>query len=257
MRDYQRDFSLHSRNVHDIDRRRLKAQTIIRVLSELLGPALADATVLDVGASTGAITAALGEHVREVIGLDIDEHAIAIARERYASPGSTFQVGDAMQLEVESSSVDVVLCAHVYEHVPDPTRMMGEIRRVLKPGGWCYFSAGNRLAIDEPHYHLPLLSIVPKWLAHPYLRLSGRGQHYYEEHQTLWGLRRLVAAFRVVDYTRPLIAEPERYGTAYMLTPGSLKQRLALFVIDRVPWLCPGFIWLLQKPACAGDGAQT
>ena len=172
------------------------------MLRERLGPALAEAVLLDVGASTGTIAASLAEHVRTVIGLDIDAHAIAAARERWARPNCAFRLGDAMHLDLADASVDVVLCAHVYEHVPDPQRMMREIARVLKPGGWCYFTAGNRLAIMEPHYRLPFLSIVPKWLAHRYLRLAGRGTHYYEEHLGWWGLRRLVADFRCVDYTR-------------------------------------------------------
>ncbi len=248
-RDYQRDFSLHSANVHDFARRRRKALTIARVLADWLGEGLAAAQLLDVGASTGAITAELASHVRHAVGVDIDEHAIAIAREKFASPRCEFRTGDAMDIAAEDASVDIVLCAHVYEHVPDPNVMMAEIARVLKPGGVCYFSAGNRLAVDEPHYHLPFLSVVPKWLAHPYLRLAGRGSHYYEEHRTLWGLRRLVAGFEVTDYTRRLIAEPERFGTDYMVPPGSTKQRLALAVTDTAMWLCPGYVWLLRRPA--------
>ena len=250
-RGYQRDFSLHSTNVHDVAGRQRKAATIAAVLRERLGPTLADAVLLDVGASTGTIAASLAEHVRAVIGLDIDAHAIAAARERWTRPNCEFRLGDAMHLDLADASIDVVLCVHVYEHVPDPQRMMREIARVLKPGGWCYFTAGNRLAIMEPHYRLPFLSIVPKWLAHHYLRLAGRGTHYYEEHLGWWGLRRLVADFERVDYTRALIAEPDRYGTAYMIPPHSWRQRVGLAVVDWLPWLCPGYVWLLGKPGDA------
>ena len=69
--------------------------------------------------------------------------------------------------------------------------MMEEIRRVLTPGGVCYFAAGNRLTLMEPHYHLPLLSILPKTIGHIYVRLAGKANSYYETHLIIWGLRRL------------------------------------------------------------------
>jgi SAM-dependent methyltransferase len=40
------------------------------------------------------------------------------------------------QLPFASESFDVVLCNHVLEHVPDDRRALGELHRVLNPGGW-------------------------------------------------------------------------------------------------------------------------
>ena len=119
---------------------------------------------------------------------------------------------------------------------------------MLKPGGVCYFSAGNRYAWREPHYQLPLLSVVPKFLAHLYLRALGRGSYYYEEHMSYFGLRRLVARFEVLDYTVRLIDHPSRYATDYMFVPGSLRQRAAHWLAHSLPCLCPGYVWVLRKP---------
>jgi SAM-dependent methyltransferase len=44
-------------------------------------------------------------------------------------------VGDARDMPFSNSSMDVVLITQVLEHVPDPVAVIGEIRRVLKPGG--------------------------------------------------------------------------------------------------------------------------
>ncbi len=44
---------------------------------------------------------------------------------------------DITSIPFESDSVDVVLCNHVLEHIPDDRKAMREVRRVLKPGGWC------------------------------------------------------------------------------------------------------------------------
>jgi SAM-dependent methyltransferase len=82
-------------------------------------------------------------------------------------------VADALHLPFADDSLDVVICSHVYEHVPEPVQMFREIHRVLCMGGVCYFSAGNRLMWNEPHYNLPLLSVLPRPLAHLYIRLAG------------------------------------------------------------------------------------
>ncbi len=43
---------------------------------------------------------------------------------------------DLQSLDVEDASVDVVLCNHVLEHVPDDARALRELRRILRPAGW-------------------------------------------------------------------------------------------------------------------------
>lgn len=43
---------------------------------------------------------------------------------------------DIQDIPFEESSFDVVICNHVYEHVPDDKKAMAEIYRILKPGGF-------------------------------------------------------------------------------------------------------------------------
>jgi ubiquinone/menaquinone biosynthesis C-methylase UbiE len=43
---------------------------------------------------------------------------------------------DIMAIPFPDHSFDVVLCNHVLEHVPDDRKAIGELLRVLKPGGW-------------------------------------------------------------------------------------------------------------------------
>lgn len=151
-------------------------------------------------------------------------------------------------MALPDASFDVVVCSHVYKHVPDAARLMKEIRRVLKPGGVCYFAAGNRLAWNEPHYNLPLLSVTPRWLAHRFIRLAGKADFYHEQHLIWWGLQQRVRGFERHDYTARIAADPARYAASYLLPPGSLKTTVARAVLRFVPWLCPGYIWLLRKP---------
>jgi SAM-dependent methyltransferase len=136
----------------------------------------------------------------------------------------------------------------VYEHVPDATRLLSEIYRVLRPGGVCFFSAGNRLALIEPHYRLPLLSVVPKFVAHWYLRLLHRGDYYYEKHLTYWGLKKLVSQFELRDYTSRVTDDPVRFDATDVLLPGSAKQKIAQVLLSIAYWACPTYLWILKKP---------
>ena len=251
-RAYQSNFSeLYPEAAADRASRLRKARTMVAVLSDHFGgpDALRATRVLDVGAAGGVIDAVLAVACGQVTGIDIDAGAIAEAKKERSRPNLEFRIGDAMALEAADASVDVVICAHVYEHVPDPARLMSEIFRVLRPGGVCYFAAGNRYQPIEPHYRLPLLSVVPAWMANLYLRALGRGERYYERHLSYWGLRRLVRAFTVRDYTQRMIEAPARFEADYMLPPGSFKHRVARVAARwAYPWM-PTYIWLLEKRA--------
>lgn len=245
-RHYQYDFSKLMPSMYDVAGRRRKAETMLRVLEDALGDTRG-LRLLDVGASTGIITEFLSHHFAWVVGADIDRAAIEHAGRSFSRPNLQFLLGDSMLLPFEKASFDVVVCAQVYEHVPDPSRMMAEIRRVLSPGGACYFAAGNRIHLIEPHYSLPLLSLLPRPLAHRYLRLCRRGSSYHEQFFSYWGLRALTRGFARQDYTLKVIDEPERYRTDYMVGSGT-RRRVAALVARHAYWAMPGYIWLLRKP---------
>lgn len=247
-RSYQHGFSALSTSMFDEPKRLRKAETMEAVLRDhYRDRSLNELDVLDIGASTGIISHHLAQFFHSVTGIDIDAAAIAYATQHYQRNNLKFQCDDAMQLSFEANRFDVVICAQIYEHVPCAIRMMAEIERVLKPGGICYFSAGNRLRWREPHYKLPLLSVIPKPLADRYMRLAGKGDEYYELHRTYGGLKRLTDAFHRIDYTARMIRQPEHFKIAYMVAPGSRKQKLALCLLRYAYWLFPNYVWLLQK----------
>jgi len=246
-RGYQYDFSINSPYVYDLENRERKARTMTAVLSDYLPDSLSQYDLLNVGGSAGIIDNYLADHLHKVTSIDIDEQAIRHAQATFQRDNLEFRLADALNLPFPDNSFDIVVCSHVYEHVPDPYTMFNEIRRVLKTGGICYFSAGNRLMWNEPHYNLPLLSVIPRPLAHVYIRKTGKATHYHEKHLSFWGLKKLVKDFSCTDYTSRLITEPGKFFTAYMVPPGSLKARIAKIILKLAYWASPGYIWILQK----------
>jgi 2-polyprenyl-3-methyl-5-hydroxy-6-metoxy-1,4-benzoquinol methylase len=230
--------------------RERKARKVLSILEDAAG-GLAGKNLLDIGCSAGIMTRCFASAFGQVVGTDIDLPALAAASSADAERQVLWAAADSQRLPFGDGAFDVVNCTHIYEHVPDAASLMAEIFRVLRPGGICFFSAGNRLSYMEPHYRLPLLSVVPKFVAHRYLRLLGRGSHYYETHLTYWGLRRLVSRFALDDYTVRVVADPQRYFADDMVKPGSLKQRVVFFVLRYAMWVCPTYLWVLRKPGPA------
>ncbi len=247
-RGYQHNYSSLSESMHDNVLREQKAATMTAVLGDYFSRPLNDLRVLDIGASTGIIDNYLAQHFQSVVGIDIDSKAIEFANNTFNKENLRFCVGDALDTKQTEASFDVVICSQIYEHVPDAPAMMAEIFRVLKPGGVCYFAAGNRIMWNEPHYKLPLLSVIPRPLAHRYVRLSGKADHYHELHLSYWGLKKLVSKFERIDYTKCMLSDPEKFKIDYMTKAGSLKQVTAVTISKMAPWLLPGYIWLLRKP---------
>ncbi|TME57402.1 MAG: class I SAM-dependent methyltransferase [Chloroflexi bacterium] len=251
---YQERFSeTHGAEMYDAASRELKAAKVIAILEDALGD-LRSLRLLDLGCSNGLMTRFYGERFKSVIGIDFDQPGIEYAIANNRSPNIEYRVGDAMATGLPGGSVDVVTCTHVYEHVPDAMRMMDEVYRVLRTGGACLFIAGNRLTLMEADNHLPLLSLLPRPVAHRYVRLMRKGDRYYERTRTIWGLRRLAGRFELHDYTLRVVEDPVRFQATDVVAPGSSQQRIALLALRRAYWLAPTYIWLLRKKGHAEPG---
>jgi hypothetical protein len=90
--------------------------------------------------------------------------------------------------------------------------------------------------------------MFPKAVADLYVRVTGRGRRRLETHRTLWGLKRLVRAFELTDYTRAVVRDPKQFEATEMVWPGSPKQRVANVVLTFAYWAFPTYLWILRKP---------
>ncbi|WP_410616639.1 class I SAM-dependent methyltransferase [Amycolatopsis sp. lyj-109] len=92
--------------------------------------------VLEVAAGTGLNFPHYPAEVT-LTGLDLSEGMLAIARDRARGLGRpvTLREGDAHRLPFAEASFDTVLCTFGLCAIPDPAAAVGEMVRVLRPGG--------------------------------------------------------------------------------------------------------------------------
>jgi demethylmenaquinone methyltransferase / 2-methoxy-6-polyprenyl-1,4-benzoquinol methylase len=90
---------------------------------------------LDLATGTGDIAFALAARGADVVALDITMRMIELARAKRGTSGPRFLVGDMLALPFPSRSFDLVTTGYGLRNVPDLAAAVGEIRRVLKPGG--------------------------------------------------------------------------------------------------------------------------
>lgn len=245
-RAYQLHLSRGDFVLKDVQGRNQKCNKILSVLRDFRQIS-SRSLCLDIGCSSGVMTSLLGDQFGWAIGIDIDQDAVHYAKDHSPSPLAQFFIGDSMALPFRDSSVDVMVCNHIYEHVPQADQMMDEIYRVLKKEGFCYFAAGNRHMIVEGHYGLPFLSWLPNTLGNLYLKCTGKGNFYYEQHLSLRGLKRLVKKFRIHDYTLPIIRDPERFFATDLFNTKSFLYRWVCWLATYLyPWI-PTYIWVLTK----------
>ena len=98
-------------------------------------------TVLELAAGpgiTGFLAAELLEPGGHLISSDFAEPMLEVARQRATRLGLDnveYRVVDAESIDLDTASVDAVLCRWGYMLMADPGAALGETRRVLRPGG--------------------------------------------------------------------------------------------------------------------------
>lgn len=248
-RKYQNDLSRQSPILLDAEYKRPKIEKMLAVLKDAgVISKSKRALALDIGCSRGLFTNALTPYFDEIVGIDIDTYALPMARDENRQVNVHYAYADSLKLPFSDGSIDLVVCNHVYEHVPSAEQLFAEIYRVLKDSGACYLGAASRLTLVEPHYHLPFLSWLPKPIAHLYMKVSGRGDHYYERMRTYWGIQKLISGFDISDYTLRIVADPDLFRARDVFPEGGLLTRIPMILWKCVYWLLPSYIFVLRKP---------
>ncbi|MGL6040753.1 MAG: bifunctional 2-polyprenyl-6-hydroxyphenol methylase/3-demethylubiquinol 3-O-methyltransferase UbiG [Deefgea sp.] len=130
---------------------------------------------LDVGCGGGILAEGLAERGANVTGIDLAEKSLKVAKLHLFESGlnvnyQNIPVEDLAEQQPES--YDVVTCMEMLEHVPSPASVVAACARLVKPGGWIFFSTLNR----NPKSYL--LAVVG---AEYVLNMLPRGTHDYKK----------------------------------------------------------------------------
>jgi ubiquinone/menaquinone biosynthesis C-methylase UbiE len=168
--------------------------------------------ISDVGCGSGEITSRLAALYpdAQVLGVDILESSVAHARQRHAAlaPRVRFEQGDAFQLALGDGSSDLVVCRHLTQAVPEPARVLAELYRVCKRGGWLHV-----LCEDYGMFHAPVGALDSDRLWHDgvFAYARGLGTDARIGRHTFSHLRRLGLSELRVDY---VVVDTERVPRA-------------------------------------------
>ncbi len=135
---------------------------------------LQDKRIVDVGCGGGILTEGLAKKGANMLGIDLSEDLIDIADLHGLESGVTanYKKISAESLAVaEPESFDHIVCMEMLEHVPEPGSVIAACAKMVKPGGYVFFSTLNR----KPKAYL--LAIVA---AEHILKMLPAGTHDYK-----------------------------------------------------------------------------
>ncbi|MBI4765388.1 MAG: 3-demethylubiquinone-9 3-O-methyltransferase [Deltaproteobacteria bacterium] len=151
--------------------------------------------VLDVGCGGGYTCEYLAERKALVFGTDILDESLQEARGHAVQEDLKieYRLGTPERLPFDDREMDVVTCFDVLEHIPDKGRTLGEIERVLKPGGWLFFDTVNKTFLAR-------LGVI--WFGEILLRFVPRGTHHWSLFAGPEELKHLLekVGFKEVDF---------------------------------------------------------
>ncbi|MGK5550587.1 SAM-dependent methyltransferase [Actinomadura kijaniata] len=140
--------------------------------------------VLDAGCGPGETAVSLARRFSvRVTGVTVSAFEVERANERAGESGvaglARFEYGDFMELDYPDGTFDAVLALESLQNAPDLDRVLGELYRVLRPGGRLSLSDFSRGAEGDPRrlarfmasLRLAVLPSLEEWIER--LRAAG------------------------------------------------------------------------------------
>jgi len=121
------------------DQQRLRARIWRGRVERVAALAPPPGRLLDVGCGTGTFLERARARGWDVAGTELSRAGAAAAR----AAGLAVAEGELWEAGFPEGTFDVVTCWHVIEHVADPRRLVGEMARVLRPGGALVLATPN------------------------------------------------------------------------------------------------------------------
>jgi 2-polyprenyl-3-methyl-5-hydroxy-6-metoxy-1,4-benzoquinol methylase len=196
----------------------------------LLALAGRPARALDIGCSSGYLARRLVDRGAEVVGVEADAEAAALAK----TVCSQVVVGDVESIELpfEKGSFDVVLCGDVIEHLRDPRAMLARVRPLIAPGG--------RLVLTTPNvanWTLRLGLLFGRWRYTDRGLLDRTHTHLFTRDTLTETLQRAGYGIVTLDYTVPvpIIGTPSIERAAHAIARARPSLFAYQFVVAAAP----------------------
>jgi ubiquinone/menaquinone biosynthesis C-methylase UbiE len=138
--------------------------------------------ILDMGCGLGGFLAVCRNNKTQAVGMEIDPHAIEVAKLRTGSD-ENIVLGDCEKAPLSDNSFDLAVSITVIEHVKNPSKYLKEAHRILKKNGKLIIFAPNYLFPWEGHYKLfwlPYLFPYTKSLFKLYLKIKNRNPKFID-----------------------------------------------------------------------------
>jgi SAM-dependent methyltransferase len=143
--------------------------------------------VLDVATGAGCLAARAAGRGASVVGVDIDESMVQLARRRH--PTLDLRQADATALPFEDGSFDAVIANFLVHHLRSAPDAVAEFARVLAPGGVVALSAWD-VPAQARFVGVFLEAIADCGVSAPELRTPGRDFFHYSADAAFAGLLR-------------------------------------------------------------------
>ncbi len=104
-------------------------------------------TILDVGCGGGILSESMAVRGAQVTGIDLGDKPLKIAKLHLLETGNQVEyrkIAVENLAEEQPGHYDIVTCMEMLEHVPDPASIVQACAKLVKPGGWVFFSTLNR-----------------------------------------------------------------------------------------------------------------
>jgi ubiquinone/menaquinone biosynthesis C-methylase UbiE len=169
-----------------------------------------DAKILDAGCGTGEISVRLAQlfPAAQVLGVDILAAHLERGRARAQAMGLQervrFEERSVYGLDLPAGSFDLVVCRHVLHAIPNADRVLAELARVARGGGWLHLLSEDYGMI---HFEPRTLDADAFWDTVPkrFGEATGSDLHFGRRTYRLvrqLGLRNVTVDYLVVDTAR-------------------------------------------------------
>ena len=138
--------------------------------------------LLDVGCGEGSFLSHAKELGWDVYGTELSQDGCNLAQEQWGIKTFCGRLEDA---KFPNAEFDVVTLWHLIEHVPDPSALVREVKRITRPGGFILFACPNR--------HCPPFQFAYRvGRGKPYQLYSVNDREQHISHFSVKSLRRLL-----------------------------------------------------------------